>query len=73
MVSAGTPSSAGGHDDSSGAGLAQSHAYTVLSAHEIPDENGIVRKLLRVRNPWGQEQYEGPYSDTDAANWDDTL
>ena len=73
MVSAGTPSSSGGDSDRSATGMAQSHAYTVLSAHEVTDGNGITRKLLRVRNPWGQEQYQGPFSDDDTANWDATL
>ena len=66
MVSAGTPGVS--DTDQSGVGLAQKHAYTVLSAHEV---NGV--KLLRIRNPWGTEQYQGPYSDDDTANWDQSL
>ena len=73
MISAGTRSSANGHDDRSAVGLAQGHAYTVLSAHEVTDASGRAVKLLRLRNPWGTEDYEGPFGDHDTANWDPTL
>ena len=40
----------------------------MLSAHDI---DGL--KLLRLRNPWGVEDYNGPYSDDDASRWDPSL
>ena len=64
-------SSTGGtsNTQSSDYGIANSHVYTILSAHEI-DGN----KLIRIRNPWGRnEKYVGPWSDKDAANWSDNI
>ena len=73
MITAGTPSSAGGDRDRSAVGIAQGHAYSVLSAHIVTDSQNQVKRLIRVRNPWGSEDYEGPYSDSDSTKWDPTL
>lgn len=44
-------------------GVARSHAWTILGAHEL--SNGA--KLIEVRNPWGaNEKYVGPYNDEDS-------
>ena len=40
------------------------HAYTVLGTAVAP--NG--QRLVKLRNPWGTEQYTGPYNDNDAVN-----
>jgi hypothetical protein len=49
-------------------GIANSHVYTILSAHEIGGE-----KLIRIRNPWGRnEKYTGPWSDK-SENWTDSI
>ena len=52
----------GSHDETNENGVACSHAYTTLGCHEFDTTNGTV-KLVKVRNPWGQEQYAGPWSD----------
>lgn len=39
-------------------GLIPGHAYTLLSAHEA---NGV--RLLRLRNPWGDHEWTGDWSD----------
>ena len=39
-------------------GLIPGHAYTLLSAHE---EHGT--RLLRLRNPWGDHEWTGDWSD----------
>ena len=74
MISAGTQV---GQSDKkvSANGLAQSHAYTVLGAFVVNDAKGVPRKLYKIRNPWGEEKYKGPYSDSDSdpANWDQAL
>ena len=41
-----------------GYGIVSGHAYTVLSVH---DEEGY--KLIRIRNPWGHDEWKGDYSD----------
>ena len=47
-------------------GLAAGHAYTLLGCYEIKDSSGrTVEKLLRMRNPWATEKYNGPWNDRD--------
>jgi hypothetical protein len=48
----------GNHDSTTPMSVACSHAYTVIDAFIY---NGT--KLLKMRNPWGSEQYSGPWSD----------
>ena len=44
--------------------LPATHAYTILSAHELKDTAGnVVQRLYRVRNPWGTDNYDGPWAD----------
>ena len=65
MMTAGTPSIPGkNHFDKLANGLSISHAFTILSAHELKDANNKTIKLLKIRNPWGKEEYKGPYSDS---------
>ena len=44
-------------------GLSISHAYTVLAPVVLKDAAGKDIKLLKMRNPWGAEDYDGAYSD----------
>eukprot|EP00347_Sterkiella_histriomuscorum_P020656 403336970 len=55
-------------------GLAQSHAYTVISTHIVNFANGTeAAKLLRIRNPWGIDaDYNGTWCDS-SAKWTDTV
>ena len=46
-------------------GVACSHAYTVIHSATITRTDGTSVQLMQVRNPWGSEQYSGPWSD----NW----
>ena len=39
------------------------HAYTVLGTKVLTDANGNKIKLVKIRNPWGTEDYKGAYSD----------
>ena len=66
MVTAGS----GGTDDTSrsAVNIAQGHGYTVLSTAIIDGT-----KLVRIRNPWGKEDYTGPWNDKDTANWDKNV
>jgi hypothetical protein len=51
-------------------GMVGGHAYSVISYHELKDISGTIRqRLFRVRNPWGQDKYTGPWSDADASRW----
>ncbi len=45
-------------------GLVSSHAYTLLSAHEVEDAHGVTRRLVRLRNPWGEKEWKGDWCDS---------
>jgi hypothetical protein len=49
-------------------GLVTSHAYAVMGAYTITDDSGNSHNLLRIRNPWGTDNWSGPWSDS-SANW----
>ena len=60
-------SSGSGNDtveDSKG-GIVQGHAYTLIGAHDVDG-----KKLVQLRNPWGQFEWKGEWSDGDA-KWDE--
>ena len=41
-------------------GLVGSHAYTVLG---VMDEESLgLPQLIKLRNPWGEQDYTGPFS-----------
>ena len=40
-------------------GLVGGHAYTVLG---VADGDNPVPKLIKLRNPWGEQNYSGPWS-----------
>ena len=44
-------------------GIQKGHAYSILDAQEL-DEGNIVHRLVKVRNPWGQNEWSGDWSDS---------
>ena len=52
-------SSSGSDKNTSSTGIVLGHAYTLLST--VVTSGGV--KLVKVRNPHGNEKYTGPYSD----------
>jgi len=48
-------------------GIVENHAYTVVSVHETEGH-----KLVRIRNPWGNFEWKGDFSDSSAL-WTDSL
>ena len=36
---------------------------------KVKDDNGVVRRLLLVKNPWSTELYNGPCNDNDSKFW----
>jgi len=46
-------------------GIASGHAYTLLSVWTI---NGDER-VVKLRNPWGEKEWQGKWSDGDNHSW----
>jgi hypothetical protein len=49
-------------------GLVASHAYTLLSAIEVPNYYGQKLRLVQLRNPWGKTEWKGDWAD-DSPLW----
>ena len=52
-------------------GIIGAHAYSLISAHEF-SHNGKEIKLVKLRNPWGDSEWTGDWSD-DSPVWTDEL
>ena len=48
-------------------GLSPGHAYTVLGVHELQGPRGK-EKVVRLRNPWGNGEWNGNWSDS-SSKW----
>lgn len=57
--------------ETSGLGLVQMHAYTLYSTVDLQQNGKSYQKLFKVRNPWGKEEYTGPWNDRDPKWTDD--
>lgn len=44
-------------------GLITNHAYTIIDAAEVHDSKGKLTRLLKIRNPWGTNEWTGDWSD----------
>eukprot|EP00347_Sterkiella_histriomuscorum_P009273 403341839 len=66
IIMAGTPGQ-GNDQDILSNGLAKSHAYTLLEAYILKEQNGTIKaRLFKMRNPWGKDgKYKGQYNDND--------
>jgi hypothetical protein len=51
-----------GTNDQAVHGVVQGHAYSVISIHELQVKGHQVR-LMKMRNPWGQGEWNGDWSD----------
>jgi hypothetical protein len=67
IITAGTPSSAGGDSTNNVVGIALNHAYTIVGAYILKNADGTQKaRLLRIRNPWGSDgAYNGTWRDSD--------
>jgi hypothetical protein len=53
-------------------GLITNHAYTIVDAEEIFGPDGKKIRLLKMRNPWGTNEWTGDWSD-DSPKWTPEL
>jgi hypothetical protein len=44
-------------------GLIGNHSYGVLDARRITLDNGDSEQLIKLRNPWGETEWNGDWSD----------
>ena len=58
-------------DKQKAVGLVEGHAYTIISAKSAI-HNGQRIKLLKIRNPWGDTEWKGNWSDNSQL-WNDEL
>ena len=59
----------GEQDD--GMGIVTGHSYSVVKAFEVETKEGLVR-LLMLRNPWGEKEWTGAWSDNSPL-WNDQI
>lgn len=54
--------------------LKADHAYTLTSAIEFNDPStNKPERLVQLRDPWGQENYSGPWNKEDKQKWTDDI
>jgi len=51
--------------------LVTSHVYSLIGAVELKKDGKTVKRLIKMRNPWGRERYNGPWNDEDSQWTDD--
>ena len=49
-------------------GLIKAHAYSLLCIYEVTKNDGTTQTLVRIRNPHGHGEWNGPWSD-DSSEW----
>jgi len=53
-------------------GLITNHSYTIIDAEEVYGPDGKKIRLLKIRNPWGSNEWTGDWSD-DSPKWTPEL
>jgi hypothetical protein len=76
----------GKDDQDEDTGIVSGHAYCLMGAYELYKENGKYRaladyerkrgkkiQLVKLRNPWGEGEWKGKWSDDDDKRWTPEL
>jgi calpain-15 len=58
--------------DMKAVGLIDGHAYSLIKAKEITTKHGAIVRLVLIRNPWGNKEWTGDWSDKSPL-WDDHV
>jgi len=53
-------------------GLVYSHAYSIMGVARVKDKLGLTVDLVKLRNPWGELDWTGAWSDN-CSNWTPQL
>ena len=53
-------------------GLPGDHAYTLLGAYIVTDSNKTTHRLIKLRNPWGFDVYNGTWNDA-SSKWTQAI
>ena len=53
-------------------GLPFNHAFSIMDTLTLEDALGNQVRLVQLRNPWGEEKWKGPWSDS-STFWTDAL
>lgn len=60
-------------DDNPPFGISPNHAHTIVGTYELKGFFGNVEhRLYHIRNPYGNDRYEGKFNDDDSI-WTDNL
>lgn len=59
-------------DEYNECGVSYSHAFTIIHAFTMEDDDKIEHRCLLMHNPWGESSYDGTWSAEDE-NWTDSL
>ena len=65
-------SSTGGETLDDASGIAGGHAYSIISVAEVTDRDGNLVQLVKLRNPWGNFEWKGAWSDN-SESWTQEL
>lgn len=70
IMGAGT--SGGSDQTTNSCGIANGHAYSIVSAFTMTDSDDVDHKMLMLRNPWGDTSYSHTWHKDDE-NWTEDL
>ena len=65
VMTAGAGDFEDGMEQLNSCGLISSHAYSLLAAMEVVNEDGEAINLVKLRNPWGRSEWQGRWADDD--------
>ena len=65
IITSSSNAGTGNHNNKTARGISNGHAYSIIAAKAYCDDNDEDKdiRLLRMRNPWGNTEWTGDYSD----------